>query len=695
MLQLLFFLLMPIISFANEFECKTQYNPLGIPLVTVQSEDEALFCFGLHHGRDRAWQMDFFRRVAQGKTAEIFGFSHLKSDLMMRLLNLPEKARALWEEFPEEKKRLLNMYSAGVNKGFLIGKYAFEFTDRSYAPEKWKPEDSLTVILLQSFDQTRKTFFRDYEEELQKQKWGDKSADLFSDDNLPWNNTILKVGEYEKRQKIVQEQSSKTLFVKLWDHFPRLFGEETGSNNWVVDRRKSSSGKAILANDPHLDLKTPLFWYWLSISSPDTRFIGASVPGFPFIASGTNGEVAWGLTNSYLKAADVISLSDLSSDLVETIRPLVWVRWWIFKIPFFFKSFKKLRTGHPLLPLELKEEKNLVLRWTGFKLTAQDVSPFFDLLKVKSIDEADDILSQIGVPSWNFVFADRKGEIGYRTIGKTFKNTAKLSFGITNMSLKDFEKESYLSSQEMPHLLRPRRSYLHTANNRHWPSDAKFYGGRAYSSSYRGHRIEELLSGTQDVETTKLIQCDRKVVDAPFFVPKLLKYVPLPELENWDFIAKDDSKALPLYRRFMDLLLEKWQVTEHALYRLLDNLSKEQEQELTELLSTARTEVQERSWAQIHRVSFSHLSKNDLWVFSPEVPGVGDNHSVDPGTAKWNPERKLYEQNSGASMRVIIEMDENPRILLSLPGVNREYTRKKGAGVWEGWRACQYSEIKF
>jgi penicillin amidase len=695
MILLIFFFLVPCFSFSAEFECKTTYDGLGIPFVSAKSEKESLYCFGLHHGKDRAWQMDFFRRIARGESAEVFGFSHLKSDLMMRLLNLPAKAYSIWKELPSDMREFLKSYSEGVNKGFETGRNAVEFKDQGYIPRPWSPEDSLTVILLQSFDQTRKTFFRDYEEELQKEKWGPKSTDLFSDDDLPWSNTILKNGEYEKRKEIVSAPAKSPLLVKIQDSFPSIFGEESGSNNWVIDKKKSHAGNAILANDPHLDLKTPLFWYWISISSPESRFIGASVPGFPFIASGTNGRVAWGLTNSYLKAADVIALTDLSSETIETIRPLVWVRWWIFKLPFFFKSFKKLRTGHPLLPLELGEEKHLALRWSGFKLTAQDISPFFDLFKVSTVDEADNVLARIGVPSWNFVFADRSGDIGYRTIGKTYKNTRKIPFGISNMTQREFEKESYLSTEEMPHLLRPKRNYLYTANNRHWPQDARFYGGRAYSFSYRGYRIDELLKGRHDVESMKRIQCDRHVVDAPFFIPKLQKYISLPEFRNWNFVASDESYELPLYRRLMDLLLENWQVNETALYRLLDKLSKEQVQDLQKYLKTARSEVKGRTWSRVHRLNFPHLSKNVNWVFSPDISGVGDNHTVDPGTAKWNPDRKIFEQNSGASMRMIIEMSDPPRILLSLPGVNRSYTSYKDPGIWENWKNCLYTEVKF
>src|SRR5690606_15229139 len=63
----------------------------------ARAADEAgfVYCFGYLHGRDRAWMMDHFRRVTQGRNAEVHGFSQLKADMMMRLLDLPAWADKL------------------------------------------------------------------------------------------------------------------------------------------------------------------------------------------------------------------------------------------------------------------------------------------------------------------------------------------------------------------------------------------------------------------------------------------------------------------------------------------------------------------------------------------------------------------------------------------------------------------------
>lgn len=694
MIQFLFSFLLATANAETGYSCETTYDQLNIPHVKTASVEGMYYCMGLHHGQDRAWEMDYFRRVGEGRNAEVYGFSQLKSDLMMRFLDLPAVAEGLWKSFPEDKKQIIEIYARGVNKGFEAGKSATEFKDKGYEPAPWRPQDSLLVLLLQSFDQTRKTFIRDYDEELLKEKFGVNASGLFDEDHMPWENTILKEGEYEKKTANVKPTSFRNTSVKLWGQFPELFGKESGSNNWVISKSKSKSGHAILANDPHLDLKTPMFWYWISLKTPGLSLIGGSVPGVPVIASGTNGNVAWGLTNSYMNSADAVVVTDLKEEQVESFRPLVWIKFGFLKIPFFFKSFERLTSGYRVLPLEIEKADRLLLRWTGFKLSPQDITPMFDLYKVGNVTEMDKLLSEIGVPSWNFVFADKKGDIGYRLVGKTYSSTEKTPFGVPEMTYKEFSEEQYLTVADRPHVLKPERQYAYSANNRHWPSDAKFYGGRGYSQSFRAFRIDQLLRGEHDVESFKNLQCDRQVIDARFFLPKLVQHVKMPELENWNMVAEESSKVLPVYRRFMDLIFEKWSVNEYALYKMLDRLSEVQKKELNEFYSLAKDEVKGRTWGKILRVKFSHMSKNADWKFSEEVAGFADTHSVDPGTAKWNEDLKIYEQSSGASMRMIVELAEEPRIWLALPGLNRLYDKKPDVSPWLNWKNCHYSEIK-
>src|SRR4051812_48789078 len=68
--------------------CEVYEDSQGLTHAKAPDETGAFACMGYVHARDRAWQMDYFRRISQGRTAEILGFDSLRTDFFMRLLGL-------------------------------------------------------------------------------------------------------------------------------------------------------------------------------------------------------------------------------------------------------------------------------------------------------------------------------------------------------------------------------------------------------------------------------------------------------------------------------------------------------------------------------------------------------------------------------------------------------------------------------
>ena len=69
-----------------------------------------------------------------------------------------------------------------------------------------------------------------------------------------------------------------------------------GSNNWVIGGERTTTGRPLLANDPHLTSQIPANWYLARVTGGDLDVIGATVPGVPGVAIGHNGYISWGLT---------------------------------------------------------------------------------------------------------------------------------------------------------------------------------------------------------------------------------------------------------------------------------------------------------------------------------------------------------------------------------------------------------------
>ena len=48
----------------------------GVPHVYARDTDDAWFAAGALHARDRLWQMELYRRAADGRLSEVLGESH-------------------------------------------------------------------------------------------------------------------------------------------------------------------------------------------------------------------------------------------------------------------------------------------------------------------------------------------------------------------------------------------------------------------------------------------------------------------------------------------------------------------------------------------------------------------------------------------------------------------------------------------
>jgi len=79
----------------------------------------------------------------------------------------------------------------------------------------------------------------------------------------------------------------------------------SGSNNWAVAGWRTTSGKALLCSDPHQPFWVPSSWYEFALHGPEDNLAGAGHPGVPGIWFGTNGKIAWGITNNAASSRDL------------------------------------------------------------------------------------------------------------------------------------------------------------------------------------------------------------------------------------------------------------------------------------------------------------------------------------------------------------------------------------------------------
>ena len=65
------------------------FDIYGIPHIYAKNIPDTYFALGYIHARERLWQMDMFKRFAEGKLAEIIGPDVLELDIFAKTIGLP------------------------------------------------------------------------------------------------------------------------------------------------------------------------------------------------------------------------------------------------------------------------------------------------------------------------------------------------------------------------------------------------------------------------------------------------------------------------------------------------------------------------------------------------------------------------------------------------------------------------------
>ena len=89
----------------------------AIPHIYARTMEDAVCALGYIHAQDRMWQMDMFRRMSQGRLAEILGESLLEQDIFCRTLGFKRAAERCLDAMEEDDLpyRCLVAYCRGVN----------------------------------------------------------------------------------------------------------------------------------------------------------------------------------------------------------------------------------------------------------------------------------------------------------------------------------------------------------------------------------------------------------------------------------------------------------------------------------------------------------------------------------------------------------------------------------------------------
>jgi penicillin amidase len=531
----------------------------GVPHLYAQDDRDLFFAQGFVHAQDRLWQMEFHRRVASGRLSEIFGPATLQTDRFLRTVGLRRAAEAEVAQLDDEAKGFLDAYAAGVNAYITSrrGRLPVEFALLRFAPEPWSPADSIGFAKLMSW-----TLGGNWESEILRAHLLSRFGEDGIDRLIPPYPAEMPV--------IVPEGTDYRPFrspaaLRLADFAPLRSG--IGSNNWVIAGARTTTGRPLLANDPHLEAAMPSIWYEMHLSSEGFHVTGATFAGAPGVIIGHNEQIAWGVTNAGPDVQDLYLERFHPDDPSLYEFQGAWERATVVEESIVVKG----RPEPVALPVRITRHGPILngvvegldafvaLRWTALD-PGTLLSAVLRLDRAKNWNEFREALKLWTVPAQNFVYADREGNIGYQLPGRIPVRAQGNGLLPVPGWTGEYEWTGEIPFDDLPSSLNPERGYIITANNRIIPDGYGHFIAAEWDPGFRARRIEAMLTAQPKVSPELIADTQLDGTSLPAqAVLRALESVRvteepaaslLAELRAWDGVLAPDSRAAAIYEAF-------------------------------------------------------------------------------------------------------------------------------------------------
>jgi penicillin amidase len=710
----------------------------GIPHLYAKSAEDLFFVQGFVAAQDRLFQIDLWRRVGVGETAEVVGRESLEADRFARLLKYRGDMDAEWAAYAPDARRIATAFTRGINAyiDHLGDRLPIEFQLLGVRPKKWQPEDCLGRMsgIIMS---------RNFQSELARAELvaavGAEKARRIAPADPPRAYAPAPGLDLAGIDRSVLAGYNAAVKAPLF----RLGGD--GSNNWAVDGTRSASGKPLLASDPHRAIALPSLRYLIHLNAPGWNVIGSGEPGLPGVAIGHNERVAWGFTIVGTDQSEIYVEETNPADATEYRVGQRWERMTVVRETVRIRGEPKptelvLRfTRHgPVIHEDPRRHRAYALRWAG---TEPGGAAYLASL---ALDRAEDgrgfvaALERWKVPSENMVYADVDGNIGWVAAALTPVRQGWDGLLPVPGAAGAYEWRGFLPLNDLPQVRNPAAHYVATANHNILPAGFGPEIGYEWAPGYRITRIKERLEGQRQFTLEDFQNLQHDTVSLPGrALVRLVKVMDVRDQElrpyaeilaGWDGTLSADSRAGALYGVWLRELLDGF-FRPHLPARLFDFAAsrggvpvlltalekpdaawfgdRPTEGRDRLLRTTFRSAIgklkrllpgdeKDWSWGRLHTTTFRH----PLAALGPAyakafdlgpVPRPGDAFTINAATHAAN-----FEHTSGATYRHVLDLADWDRgMATSAPGQSGQPGSPHYADLLPLWQKGEYFPLAF
>ncbi|MBM2715930.1 penicillin acylase family protein [Mesorhizobium caraganae] len=733
----------------------------GVPHIKAQNLHDLFFAQGWNAARDRLWQIDIARKRGLGLLSRDFGPGYLEQDRAARHFLFRGAMSTEWTAYGPESEEICSAFVDGINSyvdSCNDGLIALppEFILLGHRPDHWKPEDvvrvrthSLTrnaisellrckVMALAGVEQgTRLDRLR---QELSpaiapRLAQGFDPAVLSDRVLRDFRLAISPVSFSRERLAASLHEAGLWTSVTASDEIVRTAFEE-GSNNWAISAGKTTTGRPILAIDPHRKHVLPSIRYIVHLSMPGLNVIGAGEPLVPGISMGHNGTAAFGLTIFGADQEDIYVYDLKPGEGNKYSYEGAWEQVVTVKESIPVRGHKNhevaLRfTRHgPILYQNAEDNRAFALRTVWMDSGMAPYMASLAVMRAKSHAEYVSALASWGCPSVNHIYADTSNTIAWKPSGASpvRRNWDGL---LPVPGDGQFEWEGYLSPDEGPSETNPVKGFVATANAMNVPEEwsrAHPAFGYEWSDSSRHDTLHSSLSRSEpiSIQDCMSLQCSVYSPIATRILARLgvlLHSKSEPALQllcDWDghldassaaaaffeiWLSKHlgptiarlegaDDQILALLVPLEPSAIASWLEQVHPDESLADSIKATLASAWAECMAIMGHDPAEWSWGSIHRLELRHPLQEltaEEWSLGPIALG-GSGSTLNYSTYRQDE----FSVTTGPSVRMIIDVGSwDNSVFINNPGQSGVPLSNHYRDLASDWHRGEYKPLLY
>ncbi|MER8389318.1 penicillin acylase family protein [Mesorhizobium sp. M1380] len=707
----------------------------GVPHIKAQNLHDLFFAQGWNAARDRLWQIDIARKRGLGLLSRDFGPGYLEQDRAARLFLFRGAMSAEWKAYGPDSEEICTAFVEGINSyvdSCNDGLIALppEFILLGHKPDYWRPED---VVRVRTHSLTRNAISELLRSKVMALAGVEQGArlDKFRQELSPaitprpaegfdpavvtdrvlrdFRLAISPVSFPRERLAASLHETSLWTNVTTSDEIVRTTFEE-GSNNWAISATKTTTGRPILALDPHRRHVLPSIRYVVHLSMPGLNVIGAGEPMMPGISMGHNGTAAFGLTIFGADQEDIYVYElkpgkgneysyEGAWEQVVTVRESIPVRGYTDQEV----ELRFTRHG-PILHQDAEAARAFALRTVWMDSGMAPYMASLAVMRAKTYAEYASSLASWGCPSVNHIYADTSNTIAWKPSGAV--PVRRNWDGLLPVPGDGrFEWDGYLSPDERPSEINPVKGFVATANAMNVPeewSTAHPAFGYEWSDSSRHDTLHSHLSrpGQISIQNCMSLQCcvysplaARIIERVGILLPPKLDTPALRLLTGWDahleatsaaaayfeiWLSKHlgpsiarlegaDEKVLAILLPLDPPSVASWLEEAQPSESLALSIEATMASAWAECVAAMGDHPAEWSWGSIHSLDLRHPLQSltaEQWSFGPIALG-GSSSTLNYSSYRQNE----FSVTAGPSVRIIIDVGSwDNSIFINNPG---------------------------